>query len=197
MRKTFLAVAAGVAVWAVSLSLPARQSAPTPERMTFLITLGLEAKAAERWDGSVRVTGGRLVSLEGRQFSEGDRLAGPERWVATTRTDQVAPYADIHYTEMRPGAVPAVLHHPVGVWLVVEPGADARVAVETAQGRFEFRASEIGVAPSRYLGGRVEVRRAPTVEKLSLATYEDDEPDRKSTRLNSSHIQKSRMPSSA
>ncbi|MBI3697769.1 MAG: DUF3604 domain-containing protein [Acidobacteria bacterium] len=177
MRRTLLAVAGlGVAAWTVSLSLPARQSPPAPERVTFLITLGLEAKAAERWDGSARVTGGRLVSLEGRHLSEGDRIAAPDRWVAATRADQVAPYADIHYTEMRPGAVPAVLHHPVGVWLILEPGPEARVAVETVRGNFEFRTGDIGEAPARYLGGRVEVRRAPTVEKLSLAAYEDDEP---------------------
>src|SRR5262249_14044406 len=114
----------------------------------------------ERWDGSVHVAGGRLVSLEERQFSADDRITASDRWVCSTRQDQVAPYADIHYTEMRPGAPPPVLFHPVGLWLTIEPASNARVALDTAQGKFEFRLGEVGTAPMTFLGGRAEVRRA-------------------------------------
>ncbi len=197
MRKAFLTIAALLlAGWAVSQNFQARRAGAQPERVTLLVTLGLNARSLERWDGEARVTGGRVVAIEGRHFSTGDRIIGADRWVATTRPDQVAPYADVHYTEMRPGAQPEPLFQPVGLWLTIEPGpgggstgalrgaaegaaasaADVRVAMETNPGRFEFRLNDIGAAPAGFLGGRVEVRRAPAVEKLTTPVYEDDEP---------------------
>src|SRR5713226_3258594 len=92
--------------WALSQNIPARHPTPGTEGVTLLVTFGLQARSVERWDGSVHVSGGRLVSLEERQFSAGDRITASDRWVSTTRQDQVVPYADIHYTEMRPGAPP-------------------------------------------------------------------------------------------
>ena len=40
-------------------------------------------------------------------------------------------------------------------------------------------------------------RAGAPIDRFFAAMHPDDAPDRKSTRLNSSHIQKSRMPSSA
>ncbi|HYM12320.1 MAG TPA: DUF3604 domain-containing protein [Bryobacterales bacterium] len=174
-KAAFALAAALLAGWALAPHPPAPPDAP-PNAVTLLVTLGLHAGSVERWDGSVRLTGAKLLSLEGRHFSEGDRIAGSDHWVCATRADQVAPYADIHYTEMRPGAKPAPLFWPVGLWLTLEASPGAYLAIETAQGNFGFGLNEITTAPAVFLGGRVEVRRAPSVEKLTTTMYEDDEP---------------------
>ncbi len=175
MRRIGLTAAAlAFAVWLASQRYLAVQSPSAASRSTFLITLGLGARAVERWDGSVEATGGSLVAVEGRHFSAGDQIATPNRWIAVTRQDQVAPYADIHYTEMRPGSQPAVLFYPIGVSITVE--GEPRLAVDTQQGKFEFAASDIRGSAVAFLDGRAEVRRVPTVEKLTDSSYEDDEP---------------------
>ena len=46
-------------------------------------------------------------------------------------------------------------------------------------------------------GGIQIARKAPTIDGKTVAQSTTADTDRKSTRLNSSHIQKSRMPSSA
>jgi hypothetical protein len=75
---------------------------------------------------------------------------------------------------MRPGSQPEVRFYPVGLWITVEPAA--RLAFATTQGKWDLAVADIGEVPTKFLGGRVEVRRAPVVEKLTVTTYEDDEP---------------------
>ncbi len=149
---------------------------PAQETATVLVMLGENAKQVERWNGSVRVTGGRLISLEDRHFSRGDAITGPNSWKCVTRRDFVAPYASINYTEMRPGERPPELFFPVGLYLTVEGPSGARVNVETAQGNFAFALREIRREPKPFLGGRATVRRVPRAVLLTTETYEDDEP---------------------
>ena len=103
-------------------------------------------------------------------------MTGPGTWRCVTRRDEVAPYADIHYTEMRPGSRPEIWFHPVGVFLTLEPGAATQIAIETVQGAFDFKLAEIGANPVSYLGGRASVVRVPAAEKLTTGEFEDDEP---------------------
>ena len=103
-------------------------------------------------------------------------MTGPGAWKCVTRRDEVAAFADVHYTEMRPGERPAVRFHPVGVFLTIRPGQASRVAVETAQGNFDFALDDIKDTPAAVLGGRASVARVGSAEKLSTAEYEDDEP---------------------
>src|SRR5260370_23060001 len=153
-----------------------QQGTPAPPSVTLLLTLGEKASKLETWDGTARVSGGALVSTEGRHFSAGDSVTGPGEWKCATRRDEVALYADIHYTEMRPGDKPEILFHPVGVFFTIRPGAATRVAVETAQGAFDFALDDIQDVPKAVLGGRVAIARVGSAEKLSTSEYEDDEP---------------------
>ncbi len=179
MKRT--AAVIGCAVLAGAIALKSVRSQPAAQttvggNAALLVTLGEGARSQERWDGSVVVTGGRLTGIEGRHFSTGDTTEAAGSWKCTTRRDEVAPYADINYTEMRPGSQPAVLFHPVGVYLTLEGGSGARAAVSTAQGNFEFAVAEMGVEPKSFLNGRATVRVAPLVERLSTDGFEDDEP---------------------
>jgi hypothetical protein len=177
-RWLFLMVTGVAAVPAVRLLMSQQGAAPQPERqpITVLLRLGEKAAEEERWDGSVRVSGGTLVSVTGRHFSEGDEVQPENRWRCTTRRDAVAPYADLHYTEMRPGSQPPVWHQPVGVYVKIDGAESARVSVETVQGNFEFTLSDAQANPAPVLGGKASFQRVPTVESITTGMYEDDEP---------------------
>jgi hypothetical protein len=144
--------------------------------VTILLTFGLNASAEERWDGTAIVSGGTLVATEGRRFSAGDEITGPGAWKCSTRRDEVAPYADLHYTEMRPGERPPVLFHAVGVYLTLAAGPAAHIAVQTTQGNFTFAVADANEVPRDFLAGRAAALRVATPEKLTTDEYEDDEP---------------------
>src|ERR1700683_2558695 len=179
MRWILLSVLflAGALAWLLFRGVAVPQtSAVDAAATTILITLGEQAKSVERWDGALAISGGEIIRVEGRQFSKEDSVTTPNSWRCTTREDAVAPYADMHYTEMQPGSIPAVRIHAVGVYATVRSAGDPRISAKTAQGAFAFALSEVTAAPKPFLGGRVTVVRAPTVEKLSGPQFEDDEP---------------------
>ena len=132
-HRLFLTLLAAVGIVAGVVSLLRSQPAPQPQPeklpVTVLLRFGEQAKEEERWDGSVRVSGGTLLSVEGRHFSQGDEVLEGGKWRAQTRRDDVPLWADVHYTEMRPGSVPPVYHRPVGVYLKVEGPETARVSI--------------------------------------------------------------------
>src|SRR5882672_239502 len=172
-------LAAGVAFLAGGLFLrgtASQQGVPAPLSVTLLITLGHKAEKGETWDGTAKVAGGALVSTEGRHFSAQDKVTGLGAWKSVTRRDEVAAFSDVHYTEMRPGERPDVRFHPVGIYLAIQPGQAPRVAVETAQGNFDFALDDVKDTPTAVLGGRASVVRVGSAEKLSTPEYEDDEP---------------------
>jgi hypothetical protein len=179
MRRILLSVLflAGALAWLLFRGVAVPQtSAVDAAATTVLITLGEQAKSIERWDGALAISGGEIIRVEGRQFSKEDSVIAPDSWKCTTREDAVAPYADMHYTEMQPGSIPAVRIHPVGIYATVRSAGDPRISAKTAQGAFDFALSEVTDTPKAFLGGRVSVVRVPAVEKLSGPQFEDDEP---------------------
>ena len=161
---------------AVLAMRPASQAQGSRPSVALLLMFGLKAAAPERWDGSVALSAGRIVRLSGRHFSDGDAVSGESAWKCQTRRDTVAPYADIHYTEMRPGSTPEVRFQPVGVYLALDAPAAARLSVQTAQGDFDVSLTQISNEPTMYLEGRASAQIVPTTELLSGDEYEDDEP---------------------
>ncbi len=150
----------------------AAQSTPT----TVYISLGENAKAVESWDGSVRVTGGNLVRLEERHFMNSDRLQGTSGWRASTRQEQITGFPRVNYNEMSPAELPPTQFSPVGVFAVASGSESSSFRVRTKQGAITFRTSELAGGPKPFLNGRALVGLTPSVEKLSSAEYEDDEP---------------------
>jgi hypothetical protein len=163
-------------IWRILLLALGCISAANGQNATIFITLGEKAGEVEKWDGSVRVIAGELGGIEGWHFSAPDGLTGSDAWHCSTRRDAVAPYADMHYTEMRPGSTPSVLYYPVGVYVTVRGAGDPRLAVHTAQGDFEFTVSQVTNAVLSVLGGRATATRVPSAEKLTTPEFEDDDP---------------------
>src|SRR5262245_25232774 len=176
--KTFyLAAGFGVLTGGIFLrGTASQQGSPAPAPVTLLLTLGQKAAKVETWSGTAKVAGGALVSTEGRHFSSADTVTGAGAWKCVTRRGEAAAFSDVLDTEMRPGEKPEVRFHPVGVFLTIRPGQATRVAVETAQGAFDFALDDITEAPTVVLGGRASVVRVGTPEKLSSAEFQDDEP---------------------
>ena len=56
---------------------------------SFLIRFGVGDSAERDWRGSVSVQGGRVVSLRGWQFDQGDSIGEDQRgWKTTTKRDE-------------------------------------------------------------------------------------------------------------
>ncbi len=144
-------------------------TAPVAIRLMF----GMDKLTPERWDGTIAVTPGRVLSLSGVHFEGRDRIVSPNEWLLTNRvtryTDSTMPrgYDPVH---TRPFAM-----IPNGVVATLEATEDARVDVETVMGSFSFSLSELPFGRSKtFLDGVALVERtAPTVELTSGDTYND------------------------
>lgn len=171
-----LAFAAGLGFKVLHGNPQQSAAATAVNPVTVLVWMGVKASSVEDWSGSAAVSGGSLLAVEGRHFSEGDAVQAGNQWQAKTRVDAVAPYADIHYTEIRPGSTPEVRHQPVGVYLRLDAPSTARIALQTRQGNFEVALADLKLQPLSVLQGKALVMRVPSETKLSDGSYEDDEP---------------------
>ena len=151
-----------------------QRTVPTP-RVTLFLTLGLHASSGETWDGSATINEGAITALQGWQFLHRDSASG-NSWHAAVRIDEVAPFSDPNYTELRGGEKPAPLYFATGIYLTVEAPATARINVQTAQGKFDFALENISLKPTAFLNGRATVSRVPSPEKISSPEFENDEP---------------------
>ena len=144
--------------------------------VTIYLELGVGAEGVEPWGGSIRLSAGRIVSLEGRHFSAQDSVIGAERWQTATRREQIEGFARVNYNEMSPAELPPTQYSPVGVWATIDAPESARVTVATEQGELAFRLDQLTHQAKPFLDGRVLASLAPSVEKLTTEEHEDDEP---------------------
>ena len=155
------------------LSLPALGLAADP--VTVYLELGASAKEVETWDGSIAVSGGTLLSLEGRHFQEPSAVTGPDSWKAAVRRSAIDGFPRVNYNEMSPAELPPAVFAPIGLHATIEGESSARVRVRTEQGNFEFRLEELSLDAKAFLDGKALVSLAPAVQKLTTEDYEDDE----------------------
>jgi hypothetical protein len=161
-----------------------QQPAPPPPAAAFLITLGATDAEPARWDGSVEVTGAKVVALAGRRFTQEDAVqADGKSWKCATRRRAV-----IQPQHWRVGAkhvVPADVNAPAppgpmipnGVLLSLDSAARAEVRVNTSQGGFTFATDTLPFGRrGEFLGGRALVERAVAPSFLQHAGFQDDMP---------------------
>ena len=122
-----------------------------------------------------------------------DRYEGAELWAHEPSAQEVGGRVTVTHSfgdgDVLPGGVEAVaMHHmdEAAFWL---PGHGALVLGDSVLGYED----EVRLCPESWLREGESVQRLRASANRAVAKR----PDRKSTRLNSSHIQKSRMPSSA
>src|SRR5437868_2899553 len=61
-----------------------------PGAIGIRILFGLRDTLPTQWSGSIAVTGGSLLNLEGWHFRQVDHFTGPASWAAFTRFGEVA-----------------------------------------------------------------------------------------------------------
>ncbi len=153
--------------------------------VAFRITFGLTDAQPTRWDGSIEVSSGKLLSLEGWRFYKDDqvqpdgkswkcgtrRLAMPDprAWfVGAKHVVPPDPTAEPHPGPMAPNGVLVALIAPGG----------AEVRVSTAAGNFSFTPDGAPFGrPASRLNGRVRVERVAAPWNLTAQDgAEDDAP---------------------
>ncbi len=131
------------------------------------LIMGLTDRQQVRWDGSVTVDRGRVVSVEGWRFEAGDQISG-NSWKMSTHPIRL-------FGAARKGT-PPITANGVIVW-VDAPGDSATLDVKTAQGNFRVALSEIPYGKSiRALNGRVMADRIPMAIQVTKNSEEQDYP---------------------
>jgi hypothetical protein len=160
------AVAAGVSVYSKSGS---GKAPGVSGAMAFRIVMGEDDKQPSNWDGSISVSPGRIVNIEGWRFSGEDSTDSRSSWKLSTRR------IEAKYPAERKQALP-VVDNGVIVKASEEDSA-AQFDVKTKQGDFSFRAGDIPFGPGkRFLNGRVVVDRVPCTEQITSSEQEQDFP---------------------
>ena len=139
---------------------------------SFLIRFGVGDSAERDWRGSVSVEGGRVISLRGWQFDQGDSIAQDQRsWKTTTKRDEYwhAPWErSLFGTKRQPKLSER------GVLLRVEMDGPGTVQLETRQGPAEFEPASLGWdSPKTFAGGSMVVSRTPAPARLEASGSED------------------------
>ncbi len=140
------------------------------DAVSFLITFGYQRQAEKTYDGSLRVNGGRLLSLEDWRFLAGDTLQSPS-WKLRIHRTMFENQPDRPTT--MPSVVPARNLVPAGVIATVD-GSATSVDVDTAQGKFTIASSQLDYGrPLQFLGGDVIIQRVPGAEQVSPQNAEE------------------------
>ncbi len=176
-RTLFRALAMAAAVAGIIGLLVSRgQQATQPsasgggKQMRLRILLGVGDAEPTAWDGSVRITGGRITAAESWRPYPDDRVDGPSWKLSSHR---LPPQGPARIAAGRPG--PMV---DTGLLLGTELiHGSAKFEVTTAQGRFEFTGDQLAFGDARsYLGGRASVERIPWTTQLTTSAEEQDFP---------------------
>src|SRR5260370_11695687 len=142
-----------------------------PGTTTFRILLGVGDLEPAVWDGSVKVSGGQVNSIQGWRFAQQDSSDYKSSWKASTR----------HIGPQNPAARANGQLGPIlenGVLIAATLASpQARFEIQTQQGSFAFTAQEIPMGESKtYLGGKVSVDRTPSTLQLTASDEEQDFP---------------------
>ncbi len=144
-------------------------ASPVSIRLMF----GLDRFTPQRWDGSIQVSPGRILRLDGVHFEGRDRIVDGNGWLVSNR---VTRYADsttqrgFDPVHTRPFAM-----IPNGVAGTIDAGEAAVIEVATEQGSFSFPLRDLNFgSPLRFLDGLAMAERIPTTLDLtSGSTYND------------------------
>ena len=150
---------------------PRTKSVAMPEETCFRVLFGVGDAEPTPWDGSVELSGGKIVSIKGWRFTGTDTTDYKSNWQAATRRGQP------QTARARERGVPGpVLENGVILGAALAD-PNARFDVKTKQGQFSFTAGEVDFGQSKtVLNGRVTIDRVPGTLQLTTSDEEDDYP---------------------
>src|SRR4026209_2982270 len=159
-----------------SAELKVAVSAPDDET-SFRILFGLTDANTTKWDGSLTVQPGRVARVEPWRFDEDDTLdqasAGSPtaRWKMSTHPARAFAAAAAG-AAVRPNVVANGI---IATFRELTP--NSVVSVETAQGKFQFRPSDISYGRTlKRLDGRTMVDRVPSSTAVARSRDDQDFP---------------------
>ena len=167
-------VAAGLAVVWISAQPQAVTTPAAPASVAsqarFRILLGLSDTEPTSWDGSIRITGGKVHSIEVWRPGPDDRIDG-RTWKLSSHRLPVQGAAAI--AAGRPG--PMVENGLLVSTELLDPAA--RIEIDTAQGKFAFTTDQVALGQARsFLDDRASVERVPPTTQITDSIEEQDHP---------------------
>ncbi len=148
------------------------------------IRFGLTDQSNTTWDGTVSVSPGRVESISGWRFQQGDKVDGTAGWKAETRPLTVRRTNAAKQKQKAAGGKKkgkAAADSPMadnGVVLhLVDVTDQSVVSVATARGKFIFKLADLPYGRVlEQLGGAVDVERTAATRPLAAARTDDDFP---------------------
>src|SRR5712664_569397 len=136
-------------VWQYAQEGRARQIT-MPETTTFRVLLGVGDTEPTTWDGTVKLTGGKITSIQGWRFADGDSSDYQSSWKASTR--RAGPQ---NAAQRNAGQGGPILENGVLIAAVLS-SPHARFEIRTPRGSFSFAVQEIPMGESKvYLDAKV------------------------------------------
>ncbi|MFQ6133934.1 MAG: hypothetical protein ACE5R4_17965, partial [Armatimonadota bacterium] len=169
-----LLVAGIVAVAMMGAAVAQDQPAPRPTH-AFLVKFGLKDKEATKWDGSVSLSAGRVIKVEGWHFDKEDKALSASSWQASTRPKvqrKLRP-DELARRGGRPLPPPPII--PNGVIITVAAPAEAVAEVKLAQGNFSVKLSDLAWGKRlAQLQGNASVERVTITERVTGEPRHED-----------------------
>ncbi len=146
-----------------------------------LIRFGFTDRQPADWDGSLSVSSGRIVSLEGWRFEDTDAVTGESAWIARTRPLSVRKSRGNNPKKLgarkqqqaAQGGGEAMADNGV-IAQFTGVAADTLVSVKTARGDFSFKLADVSIGgPVRQLDGAASVERVAASQALTKADNRD------------------------
>jgi len=166
VSATYLSLVSRPVTQAQGPARPGGASSRVMLRLTFLA-----GREPVRWDGSVRVSSGRVAEITGWRIAAGDQVEGTTGWKAST----------LRYAPAGAAAAQNQQNWPVasnGVFLALEGVDDTTlVSIETAQGNFDFTIGQVPYGTQfQALKNQVVVERTALSTRLTTGPEEEDFP---------------------
>ena len=178
IRLTVAALAGAFLLIAVPHFLAQNRPATSPPSrardasVSFRVVFGYLHTEPKSYDGSVRVTGGKLESIEPWNFLQQDALTGVNSWKLDIKRVVFENQPDAP-TDVANGSLPAQNIVPAGVVVTVERSA-VSATIATRQGTFAVPVDRLAYGHRlEFLDGDVIVERVPSTTRLSPKNSEE------------------------
>jgi hypothetical protein len=140
------------------------------------IRFGLTDKTPTKWDGTISVSPGKIETLEGWRFEDGDQVQGTTGWKASTRTLTVRRSNNPAKKGKGKGGNANMADNGI-ILLLAGVNEQSIVKVKTEQGGFDFKLADIGYGKFiEKLDGAVDIERVAATRPLSSTRTDDDYP---------------------
>jgi uncharacterized protein DUF3604 len=140
--------------------------------VSFRVIFGDHADRPVDYSGTIRLSGGRVTSIDPWRFLDGDSVNGTTGWTLNLKNLRFENQPDKPRPMMTGPQVMNIV--PAGLTITVEAPGTATASITTEQGNFDIALADLRYDRElRYLDGDVIVQRTPTVGRVSPPSKQD------------------------